>query len=136
MVQPDADGRPVGLANGHEAGELLPRLGMVGVEVARIDADLVHEGSDGEGRLGGEMDVRHDGDVDAFGAKRFANRPDRIDLLRAGDRDADEFRAGLRHPAALGERRLHVGGMGVTHRLDSDGSAAADDDLTADRDRD
>ena len=59
MVQADAYGRAVLLANGNEPGELLPCLLMVGMEVAGIDADLIHERRDRKGRLGGEMDIRH-----------------------------------------------------------------------------
>ena len=105
MVQADAYGRAMLLANGNEPGELLPCLLMVGMEVAGIDADLIHEGRDRKGRLGGEMDIRHDRDPDSLFTERTTDIPDGRDLFLSGDGDADDIRPRGSHPAALGERR-------------------------------
>ena len=115
--------------------ELRPRLSVVGMEIAGVDAHLVHERRDGKGGLRREMDVRHDGDFDALIQQRPADIPDGGDFLLGRDGDADDVRTGRSHSPALGERRFHVGSLGVAHRLDGQGVAAADDEVTAYRNR-
>ena len=55
--------------------------------------------------------------------------------MRPMNGNADDIRARGSHAAALGERRFHIGSVGVAHRLYGQGVAAADDQLTAYRNR-
>ncbi len=54
------------------------------------------------------------------------DRPQRLDVLLAGNRDAHEVRSRLGDGADLFHRRREVRGLGLGHRLHRDGRAAAD----------
>ena len=54
------------------------------------------------------------------------DRLERLDVLLARDRDADDVRTGLGDPADLVHRRLQIGGLRLRHRLHGDRRASAD----------
>ncbi len=130
VIQADADGRPAALAFFQEAGELAPRLPVVLVEVARVDPDFFHDGSDSDGRFRGKVDVGHQRDVAAGGPQAVLDFPHVRDILQARNSDPDELRTGCRETQALGHRRFDIIGMGIAHRLDDDGVVSADEDVT------
>ena len=134
VVESHADGGAVLLADGEESGELRARLFVVGMEVARIDADLFHDGRHGYGRLGREMDVRDQRNRAACRPQAALDLRQVRDVLQARDRDAHQLRAGSGELQRLGHRGLDVGSVRIAHRLDGDGMPAADDQFIADPD--
>ena len=132
VVQADADGGAVLLADGEETGELAAGLLMVLVEIAGVDADLLHDGRDGNGRLRREVNVGHEGRLYALCAQPAADFGDVRHVLEARHGDADQLRAGCGHATALGDRPFNVGSMGVAHRLRDDGEVGTDADAAAD----
>ena len=129
MVQSDTDGGPMLLADRYETGEERTRFRVVPVEIARIDPDLFHHSRRGDGRLGGEMDVRHQGRIDAGGAEPVADLPQGLHFRESGNRDPDDFSSGFRHTDALGHSTFHIIRMGIAHGLDHDRVTAADGDF-------
>jgi len=95
-------------------------LGLL--EVAGVEADAVGAGLDGgEGEAVAEVDVGDQGDADllADGGQRLGGRA-------VGHGDADDLAAALFELAGLADRRRHVGGRRVGHRLHGDGRIPAD----------
>ena len=92
MVQADADGAVVLLAPLEELAEELAGLVVVRVEIARVDADLLHHRHHGHGDLGAEVDVGYQGDIGLHAAADF---PEGGDVGEGGHGDADDLRACL-----------------------------------------
>lgn len=99
-------------------GKTASCLLMIRVEIARIDAHLVHIRCHRYGCLRTEMYVRNYRHAYAFAPQSLPDAPDVRDIVQTGDCDAYDFRPGLRHLAALPERGSLIGSMGVTHGLD------------------
>ena len=123
--------RPRVDADPQRRGELVCALchkrDLVGpADVARVQADAV--GADVQ-RLQRERVVEVD--VGDHRDRRVGDdRLERLDVLLAGHGDAHDVGAGVGDRADLGHRGAEVGGLGLGHRLDGDGRAAADRDPT------
>jgi hypothetical protein len=72
------------------------------------------------------MEVAHDRHIDAHPAEAILDVRNRGGSLVAIDGDAHELGAGAGERRHLPGGSLHVGGIGVGHRLDDDRAAAAD----------
>jgi hypothetical protein len=111
----------------HRGAELVRALGDLGDLVGPADVAGVQPHAVGAGveRLDRqrvvEVDVGDDRD------RRLDDEPlEGLDVLVARDRDAHDVRARLCGLLDLRERRPVVGRLGLRHRLDGDGRAAAD----------
>ena len=97
---------------------------FLAADVAGVDADLVNAARRRlERQTIVEMDVSHERDVDAllYGADSFGR-------AHVGDRHAHDIAARLLKGEDLADRGLYVPGLGVAHRLDAYGCAAAHGD--------
>jgi hypothetical protein len=112
-----------------DGGELAILL-VLEADVAGIDPVFVERL--GAGRVIGEqlvtdvMEVAHDRHIDAHPAEAILDVRHRGGSLVAIDGDAHELGAGTGERRHLPGGSLHVGGIGVGHRLDDDWAAAAD----------
>jgi hypothetical protein len=113
-----------------DVGELAVAL-LAEADIAGIDAVLGERL--GAGRVIGEQlvadiveiaDQRHE-DAEPF--QPFADLRHGGGALVAVDGDADDFRAGAMQRGDLCDGGIHVGRVGVGHRLDDDRRIAADD---------
>ena len=111
-------------------GAELPVLLLLEADIARVDAVFV-EGL-GAGRMIGQqlvadiMEIADQRHGDAEPVQTVADARDGGRGLVAVDGDADDFGTGARERRDLSHRRVHIGRVRVGHRLDHDGSAAAD----------
>jgi hypothetical protein len=116
-IDPHPNGHPVGLGRSHHPG----KLGSA-AEVAGIDADAlgaVFHGRHCQQVI--EMDVGDEGNGDL--------RPDAANGLGGLDiehRHPDDLAARLLEAVDLGDRRLHIAGIGIGHGLDGNWGIAAD----------
>ena len=99
---------------------------MVAVEIARVDADLLHVRRYGERGGGGEMDIGHEGSRDPLGTQLRTDGSDVFHIGHRRDGDADQLRSCGCHAAALVHRGFHLVRMGIAHRLDNDAFLGAD----------
>ena len=100
---------------------------MVLGEVAWIYADLLCHGGGGQGCIGIEVDVGHQGSGDAFCAEAGLDGGQRLYLFQALCGEADNVAARGGQGAALGHAGFYVKGVGVAHRLHGNGMAVAYD---------
>ena len=131
MIKADADGAVILLAKAQELAEKGPRLLMIGMEVAGVDADLFHHRHHGHGNLRGEVDIGHQGNIDAIGPETASNLFQMLYIGHGRHGDADELGSGGCQQLALRHGSFYVGSMGVAHGLDHDGVAAADEHVFA-----
>ena len=118
-VDADAQGRPPLAGERDDLGDLVGPT-----DVAGVDAHAVGAGFD---RLQRERVVEVD--VGDHRDRRLRDdRLERLDVLLAGHGDAYDVRAGVGDLQDLLHRRREVRGLGLGHRLHSDGRAAADGD--------
>ena len=116
-VDADAQRRPELLGLRDHLGDLLGAA-----DVARVQPHAVRAGVE---RLERERVVEVD--VGDHRDRRLAHdRLQRLDVLLARHRDADDVGAGLGDAMDLVHRRLQVGGLGLRHRLHGDRRTAAD----------
>jgi len=95
---------------------------VAAADVPWVEADAVGAGVDRFQRQGVvEVDVGDDRD-----RRLHDDRLQRLDVLLARDRAADDVGAGLGDLVDLLHRRRQVGGLGLGHRLHRDRRAAAD----------
>jgi hypothetical protein len=136
-VDPDAH-RLVVLDGDVDDGRELPVALVLEADIAGIDA--VFGERLGTGRVLGEqrmaviVEVADEGHVDATSVEFVADMRHGNRSLRPVDRHAHELRAGAGKGRDLGHGGIHIGSVGVGHRLHHDGRRSADDD-TANIDR-
>ena len=130
-VRPDPHRLAVADGDLDDLAELQVAL-VLEADVARVDAVFIERL--GARRMLGEQLVADIMEV-ADQRNRYAHRREPVADIGNGrrrlfaiDGQADEFRTGASERGDLPSRRLDVGGVGVGHRLDDDGSAAADFD--------
>ena len=126
VVQADADGGSMLLADLDEFRELAAGLRMVRGEIARIDPHLLHIGRHGNGRRRREMNVRDQRGPDAQRAQTVADRLHVRHILQARTGDPDQAGPGLTHPQALLHGSFHIVRMGIAHGLRDNRMSAAD----------
>ena len=118
---------------GLDDGGELPVLLLLEADIPGIDAVLVERF--GAGRVIGKelvadiVEIADDRHVDVHAQQPLLDVRHRGRRLVAVDGHAHHFRAGARQRRDLLRRRLHVGGVGIGHRLHDDRCAAADGDL-------
>ena len=130
-VDADADGLLVLYCDFDHGAEVVVVFAADGA-VARIDA-VLGEGFCGVRVFGEELvavvvEVADDGGVPALFLDAFDDVRDGLRGVVVVDGDADELRAGAREGGDLLDGRLDVGGVGIGHRLDDDGSGGAGED--------
>ena len=118
MVETYPYGRTVLLADFYEPCQLGLGFFVVGMEIARIYAHLLHVGGNFYGRTGREVDVCNQGSVHTRGAQTPADLPDAGHVLGSGHRYPYKFGTGRSKGLALGNGGIYVVRMGVAHSLD------------------
>ena len=128
-----ADAHGLAVADRHlDDGAELPVLLVLEADIARIDAVLVERL--GAGRMIGQelmadvVEVADERDGDAEPVEALADLRHGGGRLVPVDGDAHDLGAGAGQGRDLGHRGVHVGRVGVGHRLDDDRGAAADHD--------
>ena len=127
VIQANADGPVMLLAKLQELPEEGPGLLMVRMEVAGIDANLLHHGDHRHGNLGGEVDIGHQGRLNALRTQLRVNLPEMGHIGHGGDSNADKLGPGGSQAPALGHGGLNIGSAGVAHGLHHNGVPASHD---------
>ena len=130
VVQADPDRRSVLLADIQQFQELAARFVVIAVEIARVDADLLHMRGYGEGGCRGEMDIGHQRGCDPLGTQQCADGTDVFHIGHRRHGDADELCSGGSHAAALFHRGFNLVRVRIAHRLDDDAFPGADEHVT------
>ena len=115
-VDPDADGDMFpGAGHGHGLHPVFP------ADVAGVDADLIRPGLDAlQGQAIVKVDIDHQRQVDLF-----LDGPHGLGRRHVRHSHPDDLAPRRSQAANLGDRRRHVAGGGIGHRLHRHGSAAA-----------
>jgi hypothetical protein len=145
VIRADAHGDAPGLALVHQGAEALLdalQLGRVlGVrvlahgealavgEVAGVDPHLLHVVGRFHRRRRVEVDVRHQGDADAFLAQDAPDGAQVTGVFHRRGGDAHDLAAGLHQALGLGDGGVRVHRIRRGHGLDAEGIGAADADL-------